>query len=349
MRSITPPRRRIVGIGGGNGLSVLLSGLERYSRHPGEGRVGLDISAIVSVADDGGSTGLLRQHLGIPAVGDLRNCIVALSRGNPLWHELFQYRFTTGNGLAGHALGNIIVAALVQQAGSVGAAVAMLARPLRMRGRVMPVTEEPVTLGASFDTGADVVGESRIRHSGRRIARVWLSPRDPSPAAGVLEAIDGADAIVLGPGSLYTSIVPNLLVSGVAQHIRACQALRIFVCNVMTEPGETDGFDVADHLAVLEQYLGRGSIDVFVINVSALPRDLTTRYAEAGAVAVAWDRSRGLGGAHPYVADLLEQGQTLGRHEARKLAETVVSVARCLRRRGMHKAPVVAMAAMAQA
>lgn len=325
-------RTHIVGIGGGTGLSVLLTGLRR---HADRGRRWpIDISAIVSVADDGGSTGRLRRDLGIPAVGDLRNCVVALARGNPLWREVLQHRFVEGDGIGGHALGNLVVAALLERSGDLSAALQQLAGLLRLSGRVLPVTEERVTLCARIEGGEVVLGESNIPGRRRRIARVWLHPRKPVPARGVREAIAEADAIVLGPGSLYTSVLPNLLVDGVAEAIREARALRIFVCNLMTEPGESDGFDAAEHVRVLEEYLGRGAVDVCLLNARALPPEVEARYAAAGSTPVRAAAEGGaLGGAFPLVADLLPDGPFLCRHDPGKLADAVVSLARSVRRR----------------
>jgi uncharacterized cofD-like protein len=328
-------RRLIVGIGGGRGLSALLAGCKRLVE---AGRAGsrppVEVVAIVTVADDGGSTGALRRELGIPAVGDLRNCLVAASQGNPLWRDLFQHRFTEGDGLGGHALGNLVMAALTQSSGGLLPALERLARPLRLCGRVLPVTESRVTLCAELDDGETVCGESRIPRPGRRIERVWLSPADAAPARGVLEAIADADAIVLGPGSLFTSVVPNLLVPGVAEAIRASDALRIFACNLMTEPGETEGFDAARHLQVLHRYLGERAVDVCLMNGRRPSIAESERFGAAGAARpVAWpSRAAWLEGAMPFVADLVPDGEFQNRHDPGKLAEAVVSLARCLRR-----------------
>lgn len=331
----------VVGIGGGTGLSVLLDGLRRCAASSRGPAAPLEISAIVSVADDGGSTGNLREHLGIPAVGDLRNCIVALAQGEPLWSELFQYRFAGGNGLHGHALGNLIVAALAQSTGGLNTAVDRLSRPLRMRGRVLPVTERLVALCAELEGGEVVAGESAIPGRGARIRRVWLDPARPEPGGGVLEALADADAIVLGPGSLYTSIVPNLLVAGVAEAIRDASALKILVCNLMTQPGETDGFDASDHLAVVEQYLGRFVVDVCLVHGPAPPPRVEERFAAAGAEPVRWSRrSLTEAGVVPVASDLLSRGPVPGRHDPERLGRMVVSLARSLRRRRSVAAPV---------
>jgi uncharacterized cofD-like protein len=330
-------RTHIVGIGGGTGLSVLLVGLKRQlGRASSDPRLGgADISAIVSVADDGGSSGLLRESFDIPAVGDLRNCIVALAQGNQMWSRLFQHRFEGDNGLSGHALGNLIMTALVQRSGGLTSAVGQLGRALRLRGRVYPVTEDRVTLQAETDDGVVVRGESQIPRAGRRITRVWMDPAKPAPAPGVLDTLANASAIVLGPGSLYTIILPNLLVDGVAESIRESQALRIFVCNLMTQPGETDGFDALDHLRVIESYLGEGAIDVCVINGRSLQGAAAARYTAMGAEEVRWSSAAiARAGTLPIVADLLVPDQFPNRHDPERLADVVLCLARGLHKRG---------------
>lgn len=322
-------RTGVVGIGGGTGLSTLLAGLVRSSEAAWHaGREPAEIAAVVSVADDGGSTGRLRRHLGLPGVGDLRNCIVALAHGDPLWNDLFQHRFDRGDGLDGHALGNLIMAALIERSGGLQAAIEELTRPLRLSGRVLPTTEESVTLCAELEDGEVVLGESRIPSRGKRISRVWLHPRAPRPARGVLETLAAADAVVLGPGSLYTSVIPNLLVAGVVDALRSSGALRIFVCNLMTEPGETDGLDAADHLRILERYLGPGAVDVCLLDAAEPPPELAARYAAAGSRPVPWTRrSIEETGALPVVADLRARGGFLDRHDAYRLGDVILGLA----------------------
>src|SRR5579859_7187481 len=249
---------RIVGIGGGTGLPVLLSGLAKEPR--------VELSAIVTVADDGGSSGRLRDTLGIPAVGDLRNCLVALSGDESALADLFQHRFSKGDGLEGHALGNLIVAALYQRTGSLKEAMEIVGRLLPLHGQALPATETLTTLCALLDDGRVVRGESRIPEAGRCVRRVWLEPAEPPATRGVLETLTAADAIVLAPGSLYTSLLPNLLVSGVAEAIRKSRAVKVLVCNLLTQPGETTGFSASDHLRVVEQHLGRDVVDYCVVN-----------------------------------------------------------------------------------
>jgi uncharacterized cofD-like protein len=288
----------------------------------------------VSVADDGGSTGRLRRSFDIPALGDLRACLVAASRGNSVWQQLFQHRFTSGHELEGHALGNLMFAALLERSGGLSAALDQLAEPMRLCARVLPVTEEKVTLCARLDDGSVVHGESAIPSRGRRIERLWLSPERPAPARGVLEAIAEADAIVLGPGSLFTSVIVNLLVDGVAEAIRDSRALRIFACNLWTQGGETDDLDAAGHLRALERYLGAGAVDVCLVN-GRPPAEGALQAVEGpsrGSAVLLRSRADQLGGAIPVVADLAA-GTHPHRHDPDKLAELVVSLARSLRRR----------------
>ncbi|MBI3894989.1 MAG: uridine diphosphate-N-acetylglucosamine-binding protein YvcK [Acidobacteria bacterium] len=317
----------LVGIGGGTGLPVLLRGLRQFSEglEP-SAQNPVHISAIVCVSDNGGSSGSLRHHFGIPAVGDLRNCLVALSDGDSLLADLFQYRFSGGNGLNGHALGNLIVTAFCQMSGSLGGAVELSKEVLRSQGCVFPVTEIASSLCAEFESGDQIRGESEITAARGRIARVWLEPGNPPPSCGVLQTLDDADAIILGPGSLYTSIIPNLLVAGVAEAVRNSPALKIFVCNLVTQPGETDGFTAADHLRALETYLGAGVIDVCVLNSQPIARTVEEKYLETGSEPVRWSKDEiARMGVVPAIADLLEESQTKVRHDPIRLARSILS------------------------
>ena len=249
---------RVVGFGGGTGLPVLLRALSTIPE--------IEPTAIVTVTDNGGSSGRLRESYGIPAVGDLRNCLVALSHSDSILADLFQHRFSETDGLDGHSLGNLIVTALCQKTGSLSRAVEMINRLLPLKGRALPTTGEQVTLCAAFTDGTTIRGESQISQSGRCIDRIWLEPHNPRPSPGVIEAIAEADSIIFAPGSLYTSVLPNLLVAGVADAIRGSRAVKIFVCNLMTQPGETDGYSASDHLRAIETYLGHGVIQFCIAN-----------------------------------------------------------------------------------
>jgi uncharacterized cofD-like protein len=300
-------------------LPVLLAGLDQ---------AGADLTAIVNVSDDGGSSGRLRQSFDMPAVGDLRNCLVAMSGGNSHLADIFQHRFLGGGDLEGHAVGNLILSALYQKTGSLMQAIEIASLLLPARGRALAATEIPATLCAALDDGTVLRGESKITAAGRRIERVWLEPERPPASPGVLEAIDSADAIVLAPGSLYTSLLPNLLVAGVADAIRSSSAVKILVCNLMTQPGETDGFSASDHLRVVGDCLGRDAIEFCVVN-AALAQPGSGDIQAEGAQPVACDLAliRSLG-AIPVAADLLRcQGQHI-RHNSVPLGQLVIEIVR---------------------
>jgi uncharacterized cofD-like protein len=307
---------RIVGIGGGTGLPVVLRGLAREPF--------VDVSAIVTVADNGGSSGRLREGLGLPAVGDLRNCLVALAEHDSALAELFQYRFVAGD-VEGHSLGNLIVAALYQRTGRLTTALEIARQLLPSKGRAFAATEVPATLCAAFRDGTTTRGESEISAAGRSIERVWLEPNNPEPSPGVLEAIYTADAVILGPGSLYTSLLPNLLVARVANAIRESSAIKILICNLMTQPGETDGFTASDHLRIVQSYLGP-VVDFCVVNSAVEPAGGPS-YQITGSQVVRYDIDEILSlGAIPIEEDLLTvQGEKI-RHNVAKLGRLIVGI-----------------------
>ena len=268
---------RIAAIGGGHGLSHMLRGLKRYTEN---------LSAIVTVADDGGGSGMLRQDLGMPPPGDLRNCMEALANTEPLMRQLMQYRFTEGS-LAGQSFGNLFLAALNGISPSFDTAVARMSQVLAITGRVLPVTTADVQLEAFFENGASVVGESKIFYCKKRedcrITQVRLLPEHPHALPEALTAIREADVLLLGPGSLYTSIIPNLLVDGIVEAIQSSQALKIYVGNVMTQEGETEGYTLSDHIQAIFQHAVPGLFDLCLVNSSPIPRDVAARYAAEGA------------------------------------------------------------------
>ena len=254
---------RVVAIGGGHGLSVLLRGMKEFTSN---------LTAVVTVADDGGSSGQLRRSLGILPPGDIRNCLAALSNDEAMLAQLFQYRFPNGtSGLDGHSFGNLFITALADITGSFEAAIAESGRVLSVSGRVLPSTLHDVRLIADvvlphLDNQVRVEGESRIPQSAGKVRRIWLEPDTPLAFPQAVQAILAADLIVIGPGSLYTSVIPNLLVPDIAAAIRSSRALKIFVCNVATERGETDGYTCKDHIRALEDHVGRGLFDLVVSN-----------------------------------------------------------------------------------
>ncbi len=253
---------RIVVIGGGTGLSALLRGLKLHTSN---------LTAIVTVADDGGSSGELRKNMGVLPPGDIRNCLAALSNDETLLTQIFQYRFSTATGLNGHTLGNLLITALTDLTGSFEEAVAETGRVLAVQGRVLPATLHDVKLVAQIRKSKNhepiqVKGESQIPKTLGKVERVWLEPNNPKAFPPVIQAILSADLIVIGPGSLYTSILPNLLVPDIADALKASRALKFFVCNVATQPGETDGYLCGDHISTVEKHLGRKLVDLVICN-----------------------------------------------------------------------------------
>lgn len=280
-----PPENgpRVVGIGGGTGLSTLLRGLKLYTRR---------LTAIVTVADDGGSSGILRQDLGMAAPGDIRSCLQSLANCEPLMAQLMAYRFFDGS-LAGQSLGNLLLAALNDIMPSFDRAVAGLSEVLAITGRVLPVTNESVQLEATFENGATVLGESHIfyckKEQNCRIRSVRLLPEHPKALDAAVASILDADMIVLAPGSLYTSIIPNLLVDGIADAIRDSRALKLYVCNVMTQEGETEGYTVSDHIQALFHHSHPGLFKLCLTNSTPIPETISRRYALEGAEPIRHD------------------------------------------------------------
>lgn len=295
---------KVVAIGGGTGLSTLLRGLKEYTGN---------LTAIVTVADDGGSSGRLRREMGVLPPGDFRNCIAALADVEPLMTKLFQYRFSEGSGLEGHSFGNLFIVAMSGVTGNFEQAIQESSRVLAVRGHILPSTLANVVLSARTEDEATVHGESNIPHAGSRIRQVYIEPADARAHPEAVRALLEADLIVLGPGSLYTSILPNLLVKGIRDAIRASPALKVYVCNVATQKGETDGFSMGDHVIALECHVGKGLFDIVLANsnTAALP-------AEWGVHPVVGDGTPS-GGAESIFADLVNEEYRL-RHDHKKLA-----------------------------
>lgn len=307
---------RIVAVGGGTGLSTLLRGLKRST---------LNLTAVVTVSDDGGSSGRLQKELGVLPPGDIRNCLVALADDEALVTDLFQYRFHEGEGLSGHSFGNLFLAAMTGITGNFDTAVKESSRVLNIKGRVLPATLAVTWLRAQMADGTIIEGESAISSDQRAIRAISLEPAYPAPLAEVITAIREADAIVLGPGSLYTSIIPNLLVDRIAREIEASSAVKIYVSNVMTQPGETDSFTASEHLAVLLSHAQAKVCDYVIVN-SEPPNRLRDLYAEEGQVWVVPDVDAiAKLGVRPIVADVI--GETTNvRHDPEKLAHTVTNL-----------------------
>jgi len=306
---------KLVVIGGGTGLSTLLRGLKQFTSN---------ITAVVTVADDGGSSGILRGELGMPPPGDIRNCLVALADTEPLLEKLFQHRFRGGDGLSGHSFGNLFLAAMSQMLGF-QQAVRESGKVLAIRGKVLPVTGYNVKLKATCTDGGEIWGESNIGRADTVIKRLHVIPEDCRALPEVLEDIAGADAIVVGPGSLYTSLLPNLLVGGVAEAIRSSSALKFYVCNIMTQSGETRSYSAASHLEAIYDHIGPGIFDYIVVNNQPIPGDMVLRYAEEGAepVRVDWESLRRLR-VRVLAVNLLLPG-LVARHNPDILARSLLS------------------------
>jgi uncharacterized cofD-like protein len=308
---------KIVVLGGGTGLSTLLRGLKKISTN---------LTAVVTVFDDGGSSGRLRREQGILPPGDIRNCLVALAEAEPLLTKLFTHRFKGGD-LDGHSFGNLFITSMSQVTGDLETALKECSKVLAIRGRVLPTTLRDVTLCAEMSDGTVVEGESAITRAGGTIRRVFLKPGRVPPLQDALDAIADADLIVLGPGSLYTSVLPNLLVDGVVGALRRSRALKVYVCNVMTQPGETRRFQASDHVRVLLEQAGRGLFDYVLVNTRR-PRnqELLARYSQQGAEPVDpdVDAIRALG-LHPVSEDLISE-EELVRHDPRKIAAVLMQL-----------------------
>ena len=305
-------------VGGGTGLSVLLRGLKEYSSN---------ITAIVSVGDDGGSSGRIREEFGMVPVGDVRNCIVALSDREELMEQIFDYRFKQGEGLDGHSLGNLLLVAMTHLTGSFHDAVSNINEVLQIRGKVLPVTDVPITLKAILDDDSEIVGESCVSQADRPIMRLTIEPENVQPLSEALDAIREADAIILGPGSLFTSIIPNLLVDGIVEAILQSRAMKFYVCNVMTQAGETDNYSAEDHLRVLLEHGRKGIADYIVVNSrSTISEDVLARYADEGAAPVYYNKAE-LEALKVKVieANLLNEQQVL-RHDSARLAACIMDV-----------------------
>ncbi|MBU9712115.1 gluconeogenesis factor YvcK family protein [Evansella tamaricis] len=311
-------KANVVVIGGGTGLSVLLRGLKTFP---------VDITAIVTVADDGGSSGRLRKELKIPPPGDVRNVLVALSEVEPLVEELFQHRFSNGNGLSGHSLGNLLLAGMTSITGDFARGVQELSRVLNVKGKVLPAANQEIVLHAELADGSYVEGESSIPLSGKKIKRVFLEPSNPQPLQETLIALEEADLIVLGPGSLFTSIIPNLLVPQISQVIKKSNAWKVYICNVMTQPGETDGFTAADHVQAIYNHIGDKLLHAILVNEQKIPFSYSQRYAKEGAREVIVDRDRLMDMEIEVIGDsLLYFDNHLLRHDALKLSQRLVSM-----------------------
>lgn len=314
---------KIVAIGGGHGLSTMLRGLKNHT---------CNLTAIVTVADDGGGSGMLRQDLGMPPPGDIRNCMQALANVEPVMAQLLGYRFTEGS-LSGQAFGNLLLAALNGISDSFDQAVARMSEVLAISGRILPVTNSDVQLEAVFENGSRVLGESKIfrfkKEQDCRIRNVRLLPEHSPALPQAIQALDEADLILLGPGSLYTSVIPNLLVDGIVEAICRSNALKIYICNIMTQDGETEGMTASDHVAALLDHGAPGLLDLCLANSAPVRPGLVERYKEEDATPIVVDRMAVEAlGVELLERPLASETSDYARHSSNRLAQALLEIYR---------------------
>ncbi|MBQ1769238.1 MAG: YvcK family protein [Turicibacter sp.] len=310
---------KVVVIGGGTGLSTILRGLKRYP---------IDITAIVTVADDGGSSGSLRTDFDVPPPGDIRNVLVALSEVEPLVQELFQYRFTGETDLAGHPTGNLLIAAMTNITGDFSSAIQKLSEVLKVRGKVLPVCNTPLCLCAEYDDGTIIQGESLIPTIDKKIKRVYYSKEGAKALSEAVEAIMEADLVLLGPGSLYTSIIPNLLLGEISEALSKTSAECVYCCNIMTQPGETTGYSASEHIKAIHQHAGYSFIDKIIVNDDEINSKVYERYREQHSDIVEIDEKKLSQMNIKIIKSRLVSYNNVGevRHNAKKVAATIFSL-----------------------
>jgi uncharacterized cofD-like protein len=315
---------KLVAIGGGTGLSTLLAGLKRFVGERVAGTWLDSLSAIVTVTDDGGSSGRLREELQMLPPGDIRNCMIALSEDSTLLARLFRYRFSGDGDLGGHSFGNLFLAALTEVTGDFVEAVRLSSEVLASKGHIFPATINDVRLVAELEDGREVHGETQITAERSPIKRLRLEPEQCLPLPEALTAIGAADIITIGPGSLYTSIVPNLLVAQVAEAIGEARATKIFITNLMTQPGETDGYDLRQHLDTVARYAPQIRFDFVIVNDRAITQQQAELYRADGAYQIGLEAEPALNGEIEIVrADLLDESEMV-RHDSERLARVVI-------------------------
>jgi uncharacterized cofD-like protein len=317
----------VVAIGGGNGLSTLLSGLKRFVGARTSEPIWIEnLAAIVAVTDDGGSSGRLRDELNMPPPGDIRNCMVALSEDSQMLSRLFQYRFTGNGELSGHNFGNLFLAALSEITGDFAEAVKLSSEILASKGHIYPATAADVRLAAELHSGKIVRGETKISLVGPAIKRIFLEPADCEPLPEAIKAIEEADVITIGPGSLFTSLIPPILVPGVARAIAASEARKMFICNLMTQPGETDGISARGHLDTFKRYAGDLAVDFVIVNDRPISPEQAEKYALEGAEQIGVHGSitpSSISDAEVVCGNLLDEGEMV-RHDPARLADVVL-------------------------
>jgi uncharacterized cofD-like protein len=323
------PGLRVVALGGGTGLSALLRGLKehvvrRSDQLPSLARPITDLAAIVTVTDDGGSSGRLRRENRMLPPGDIRNCMVALAKDEALLARLFQYRFHAGRGLSGHNFGNLFLTALTHVTGDFAEAVRVSAKVLAIRGRIFPSTVSNVHLVATLANGKRVQGETRISQSKVPIRRLELNPRRVRPLPMAVEAIQQADLILMGPGSLYTSVIPNLLIPEIARAIGRSKAPRVYIANLMTQPGETSHFALSDHIHAIQQHVSGRVIDVVVANAKPVSAEVARRYRKENGEPVRLDRDKLLQQGMRVISDDLLEEHGVIRHNSTRLARLLL-------------------------
>lgn len=309
---------KVVVIGGGTGMPVLLRGLKNLP---------IDLVAIVTVADDGGSTGRIRNEMEIPAPGDIRNVIAALSDAEPMLIELFQHRFEVGNGLSGHSLGNLLLAAMTSVTGDFYDGIKEISRVLNVKGTIYPISTENLSLHAKMEDGTVISGESKIPLTKKKIDRVFLSPEPIKPFSQAVQAINDADLIVIGPGSLYTSIMPNLIVPSVQESLEMTKAKIVYVCNLMTQAGETTGYKASDHIEAINRHIGQGIVKSIVVHNEPIQKTVREKYAEENAEPVIYDTDRLLSlGLEIIEGDIINKQYPAVRHDNDKIANLLYSL-----------------------
>jgi uncharacterized cofD-like protein len=324
---------KVVAIGGGTGLSALLEGLKRYTVPTDPTKPMLDLTAVVTVTDDGGSSGRLRREFDVLPPGDIRNCMVALSEDSALLSRLFQHRFQAGRGLKGHSFGNLFLMALTQIMGDFPEAVKVSSEVLNIAGHIYPSTAANVSLEATLTNGSKVVGETRISRSRQKIRSVRLKPREARPLEATLNALAQADVITLGPGSLFTSVIPNLLVEGIPAAIRRSPAVKVYFVNLMWQPGETTDFRASDHIRAIHRHAGGNLLDYAVINIRPIPSAVKRRYERESALPVENDIDSIFKMGLKVMAGKLAQLSDKVRHDPAATAAVVVKLAQEGRRR----------------
>jgi len=308
---------RVVAIGGGSGLSVLLHGLKELTSN---------ITAVVTVADDGGSSGRLRSQFNIPPPGDIRNCLVALADAEPLMSDLFQFRFQESGEFEGHSFGNLFILAMLKVTGDFEKAIRESSKILAIRGRVVPSTLKKVSLVALHKDGTETAGESNISRTRSPIERLYLKPDGCAATEDAIEAIQNADAIVIGPGSLYTSILPNLLIESLSDALARSQAPKIYLCNVMTQPHETDSMGALDHVNAIVEHCRPEVLSHVVVNTGTVPQNILKRYAKEEAFPVSADAAKLRALGYTVVEDNLAQSGDMVRHNPRKIAKIIMDI-----------------------